>query len=208
MKIIDISWPISPDMTTYKNNGGVSFTPTKTFEPDGVREHVITMGTHTGTHIDASAHFLAAGTTIDRIPLDALVGPCKVLDLSHVTERIQESDLHEFDIEEDDFILFKTRNSTYKPTDPFTDFVYLDASAAAYLVEIGVQLVGIDYLGIERNQPNHQTHTLLMHANITIVEGLRLARVTTGAYFFVCLPLAVVGLEASPARAILVADIF
>jgi arylformamidase len=71
------------------------------------------------------------------------------------------------------------------------------------LAEKKVKAVGIDYLGIERNQPDHATHTILMNNNITIIEGLRLADVMAGDYFFICLPLNVVGLEAAPARALL-----
>jgi arylformamidase len=66
-----------------------------------------------------------------------------------------------------------------------------------------VKAIGIDYLGIERNQPDHATHTILMKHNIAIIEGLRLADAVAGDYFFICLPLNVIGLEAAPARAVL-----
>lgn len=208
MEIIDISWPISPEMTTYKDKQQVSFTHTKLFERDQVREQSITVSTHTGTHVDASAHFLQQGVTIDRMPLEQLIGPCKVVDLTHIQEVIRADDLQEYEFEEGDFVLLKTRNSEVSATAKFDqNFVYLDASAASYFVELGVDLVGIDYLGIERNQPSHDTHTILMKAGVAIVEGLRLAHVEQDEYFFVCLPLALIGTEAAPARAILVSGL-
>lgn len=208
MKIFDISWPLDENTTAYKDKKTISFEQTRTFEKDKVRESVITLGSHSGTHIDAPAHFLKAGKTIDKIPLDHFTGPCTVVDLSSVQGAIEARHLQEYEFEEDAFVLFKTANSMLPTTAPFKkDFVYLAVSAAYYLIDCGVALVGFDYLGIERDQPAHETHTLLMQQEITIVEGLRLAKMRSGTYLFVCLPLAVVGLEAAPARAMLVAEI-
>ncbi len=205
MEIIDISWPLRPDTTAYKDHKTIIFTTKKTIDSDGVRESILTCGSHSGTHIDAPAHFIKDAETIDQAPLDRFVGPCKVVDLTHVQGAIHAHDLYDLDIEEGDFLLIKTSNSTLSATAPFNkDFVYLNASAAQYLVELDIGLIGFDYLGIERQQPDHQTHRLLMDADIMIVEGLRLGHVAAKSYFFVCLPLAVVGLEAAPARAILV----
>lgn len=206
MTIIDISWPISPSMTTYKQETNITCTPLKTFEADGVRKTQITFDTHTGTHVDMPAHFQKDGATTDALELENLVGPCVVVDLSHVTGAITEADLEEYDFEECDIVLIKTKNSTLAPDAPFNpDFVYLDASAATYFAEMtDVQTIGFDYLGIERNQPQHETHHALFNAGVTIIEGLRLAAASEGEYFFVCMPLAMQGLDAAPARAILV----
>lgn len=205
MKIIDISWPISLDMTAYKDRKVVSFNYTKTFERDQVRESTITLGSHSGTHIDAPSHFLAEGISIHQMPLDATCGPCIVLDCTNVTEAITEADLQEHTIEQGARVLLKTRNSALDAAAPFAyDFIYLAASGAAYLASKKIKAVGIDYLGIERQQPDHATHETLMRAGITIIEGLRLANVNSGSYVLWCLPLAVQGLEAAPARAVLV----
>jgi arylformamidase len=208
MKIIDISWPITPTMTAYKNTTAVTFTALHTFEKDGVRKTLMTLDSHTGTHVDAPSHFLAHGKTTEGVPLEQLIGNCVVIDMTFVEEAITADDLEEYDLEGCDIILFKTRNSAHAATEQFNNsFVYLDASAAVYLAELGVHAVGIDYLGIERNNPNHETHRILMEAGIAIIEGLRLADAQEDAYFFVCLPLAVVGLDGAPARAILVSDL-
>lgn len=208
MKIIDISWPLDTSTTAYKDKKTIAFSAIKTMAVDGVQESLITLGAHSGTHVDAPAHFIARGATIDQVPLDQLMGECKVVDLSHVKNAITAEDLEDCELEEGDMVLLKTSNSLLAPNAPFTkDFVYLDASAARYLIDCGVELVGVDYLGIERDQPGHETHQLLMNAKIAIVEGLRLAKVEQDVYLLVCLPLAVIGLEAAPARAILVSGI-
>jgi len=202
--MIDISWPISNQMTTYKNKNDVAIEQIKLFERDGVREHRITMGMHTGTHIDSLAHFLQNGVTIEQIALEKLVGPCRVLDLTHVDEKITIDDLKSFSITAGQRILLKTKNSALSPTKKFeTSFVYLDKSGAQYLAEMGVNCVGIDYLGIERDQPDHESHLALLECNVPIIEGLRLAHVEHGSYQLYCFPLYIPGAEAAPARAIL-----
>jgi len=207
VKIIDISWPISPDMTTYKDRSIVSFEPSKRLEQDGARETKITLGSHSGTHVDAPAHFFERGDTVERLPLEQLVGPCVVLDLTHVDEKITREDLEQYDLDEGVIVLLKTKNSETSPIAPFdSSFIYLDESGARYLAEHQIGAVGIDYLGIERNQSDHATHKTLIRADIPIIEGLRLRGVEEGEYILFCLPLKLVGLDAAPARALLLDD--
>jgi arylformamidase len=201
---IDISWPITHDASSYKDRHVIHIEATKTFTRDGARESLITLSSHTGTHIDAPAHFLKDGTTIDQLSLDKLIGPCRVLDLTIVAEKIMANDLKAHEPCEDEILLLKTTNSSRTPTAPFNPyFVYLSAEAADYLVSKNIKTVGIDYLGIERNQPEHQTHRSLLSAGIVIIEGLRLQHVAAGAYNLICLPLLLPGLDAAPARAAL-----
>ncbi|KKQ48729.1 MAG: Arylformamidase [candidate division TM6 bacterium GW2011_GWF2_38_10] len=203
--IIDISWPIQPTMTTYKNKNDVHITINKTFEENHVRESSLCCGMHTGTHVDAPAHFLANGSTIDQMDLTKLTGTCLVIDCTQAQESIEKEMLATYPIHPGDIILLKTSNSATASTAPHRDaFVYLSAQGASYLVEKNIHAVGIDYLGIERNQPNHETHLTLLQKDIPIIEGLRLGHVKPGRYFFVCLPLALQGAEAAPARAILI----
>ena len=207
MKIIDISWPISTATTGYKDRHVVAFEKVKNFAKDGVRETNIRLSAHTGTHVDAPSHFLKDGKTIDQIHPDRLIGPCKVLDMTDVAEHITRNRLaeHESEIAADDIVLLKTSNSAQPATEKFSPhIVYLESSGAEYLKEKKIKAVGIDYLGIERSQPGHPTHEVLMAANICIIEGLRLSPVDAGAYFLVCLPLNIIGLEAAPARAVLI----
>lgn len=203
-KIIDISWPISQNMTAYKDKKVVVVTHTKTWEADKAREALITLGTHTGTHVDAPPHFMQNGPTIDRLDLATLIGRCTVFDMTHIDDCIKADDLKDLAILEDQIILFKTKNSALDPNAPFNpQFIYLNRSGAQLLAAQNVRAVGIDYLGIERGQQGHETHLCLLEKNIPIIEGLRLDHVPAGGYFFCCLPLALDGLEAAPARAIL-----
>lgn len=207
MKIIDISWPILPTTTEYKDKKTIQFQEIKNFDKDGVRESSICLGSHTGTHVDAPAHFLKDGKTIDQVTLDRVIGRAAVLDLTIVLGSISADDLEKQEINEGDILLLRTANSAHAPTDSFErEFVYLDASGARYLAEKKVKAVGIDYLGIERGDPEHTTHTTLMHADVVIIEGLRLGHAQAGHYFLICLPLDVIGLEAAPARAVLMSE--
>jgi arylformamidase len=208
MKIIDISWPITSDMTGYKNRKEVMFSLVKSYEKDMVRESRIMLGSHTGTHVDAPAHMIASGVTIDQVPLQNLIGQAAVIDLTSIDDCIEREHLEQFEIPKGVILLLLTKNSFIAENAQFNgNFIYLTADAAAYCVEIGIRALGIDYLGIERNQPDHETHKILLKNKISIIEGLRLAHVEPNFYFFVCLPISVIGLEAAPARAILIADI-
>jgi len=204
-QVIDISWPLSPEMTAYKDKKIVEFTQTKEFERDNVRESKILVGSHSGTHIDAPNHFLQAGESIDSLELKKLIGPCKVLDFTHIKEKITEKDLLACDINQGDILLFKTTNSQLSPNAQFEyNFIYLDKTGGEFLASKKISVFGLDYLGIERNQPDHETHTALFGAGVTVIEGLRLKEVIPGDYFLICFPIKVKGLEAAPARAVLV----
>src|SRR5690606_11028299 len=109
------------------------------------------------------------------------------------------------EISEGDFILFKTRNSTEDILEK--DFIYLDKAGAKYLRDKKIKGVGIDSLGIERDQPGHETHTMLFEAGIVILEGLKLDEVDEGEYFLFAAPLKIKGVEAAPVRAVLIAGL-
>ncbi|KRQ86382.1 Kynurenine formamidase [Caloramator mitchellensis] len=202
--IIDISMDIHPDMQVYKNLEAKKpkIIIQNDFENDDMFESKIEMNLHTGTHIDAPLHFIKNGETIDRINLNNLITKCKVLDFTKCEEKISINDLINKEINKDDFILLKTKNSFGDEFD--FNFVYLDKNAAEYLSEIGIKGIGIDGLGIERAQPGHETHKILLSNGIIIIEGLRLKQIVEGEYQLIALPLKILKAEASPARALLV----
>ncbi len=206
MAIIDISWPISPQMTTYKNRCDVSLEAVRNFEQHHSSESRLSCNLHTGTHVDAPRHFLSAGKTVDQMNWQSLLGICQVVDLTEVIECIDLEDLLKLklDFERAKIILLKTRNSFNAPTEMFdANFVYLSARAAQWLAQQSIAAVGIDGLGIERLQPDHATHLAFMNRDIWIIEGLRLAQVAAGFYELICLPLNLIGVEAAPVRAFL-----
>lgn len=204
----DISWPISKDTTAYKDKKTINFETVKSFEKDGFHESTIALNAHSGTHIDAPLHFQKDGATIDQLDLSQVIGHCKLFDMTSVSDGITQDHLENLDIQPHDIILFKTINSALPADQKFnSQFIFLEHSGAQYLVQRHIKAVGIDYLGIERGQQGHLTHNALFDHGITIIEGLRLAEVKQGNYFLCCLPLALVGLEAAPARAVLIEGI-
>src|SRR5262249_12255373 len=108
MKIIDISWPISSKMTTYKGKPAASFETAAV--ADHTRESTVTLSVHSGTHVDAPAHFLPRGETVDLVPLEKLIGPCVVLDMTQCTTAVTREDLEQYELEPEMIILLKTKN--------------------------------------------------------------------------------------------------
>lgn len=205
MRIHDISVTISEDMVIYGSDPAVEIEPiSRISRGDGANVSLLKLGSHTGTHVDAPFHFVQGGTTIDRVPLDVLVGECFVCEIES-SESITISDLEGLP-KGCRRVLFKTSNSDLWKDDHFhTEFVYLDPDAAAWLVERGVALVGIDYISVDRFKSSaHPTHLRLLGSGVLAVEGLDLRGVTQGTYFLVCLPLKIRDGDGAPARAILV----
>jgi len=203
LKIYDVSMMIHEQMMVYKNidEKRPKITMVKKWETDGINESVISMNVHTGTHIDAPYHMDQNGSTIDQVDPARLMRSCRVLEMTEITGSITALDLFGKEIKKGDFILFKTANSFKEEFSD--DFIYLDQSGAAYLTEKGVSGVGIDALGIERGQPGHQTHHLLMDKGIIIIEGLCLGDVPEGEYFMIALPLKIKAADGAPARVVL-----
>lgn len=165
----------------------------------------MTLSVHTGTHMDAPLHFVPDSPTIDELPLDATVGAARVIGIRDRSV-ITRNELMQHGIEVGERVLFKTANSDRLwSSDTFEeDFVYIDQDAAAYLVECGVRMVGIDYLsvgGFSKDGP--ETHRELLGAGVWVIEGLNLSGVDPGDYELICLPLRLMEAEGSPARAIL-----
>jgi arylformamidase len=204
MNIYDISVTVKQGMTVYKNKPEKqpSIRVVQDFSTATAHESRLDMDVHCGTHLDAPLHMVPGGATIESIGLEQTVGPARVLDLMHVENAITVEDLEPFNVQEGEWLLFKTRNSNVEEFD--FDFVYLDAEAAKYLVARGIKGVGTDALGIERSQPGHPTHKTLFQHGVLIVEGLRFQHVPAGDYFLVIAPLKLEGIDAAPARALLI----
>ena len=165
---------------------------------------LLEMGTHTGTHMDAPAHFVRGGIGIDDMPLDAAIGSARVIPIRD-RKSIKPDELIRHAIRRGERVLFKTHNSDHCwDTDSFVeDFVYLSATAAQYLAERQVRLVGVDYLSVGGfHADGAETHQALLKAGIWIIEGLNLKRVRPGRVQLVFLPLKISGGDGAPARAL------
>jgi arylformamidase len=203
MRIYDISMPITVDMPVYKGKDAKrpSLTVESDFNTGTVYESRISINLHTGTHLDRTLHMMPGGNTMETLDLKQVVMECKVLDLTSVEEKITKEDLIGKDITEGDFILLKTKNSMEDILE--TDFIYLDKEGAKYLADLRISGIGTDALGIERSQPEHETHLQLMNIGVHILEGLRLKDIEEGKYFLFAAPINIVGGEAAPVRALL-----
>lgn len=165
----------------------------------------ISMGSHTGTHMDAPLHFVRRGSGLDDMPLDAAMGRARVIEIED-PESVKPAELDRHEIHRGERILFKTRNSARDwPRQPFMeDFVYVSQEAARHLAAWRVRTVGIDYLSVGGfRKDGVETHQALLEAGIWVIEGLDLSGVEPGEYELICLPVKIEDSDGAPARAIL-----
>ncbi|WP_240838967.1 cyclase family protein [Acidaminobacter sp. JC074] len=198
--MIDITMTVKESMKVYKNKAEKK--PKFTVVSDKpVYETDLSINLHTGTHIDFPKHMIPDGKTSKDYGIDHFVGKAYVVDVTFLNRRILKKDITSINLSTYDFIIFKTKNSFSEAFNP--EFVYLSEEAADYLSKSDIKGVGIDGLGIEREQAGHPTHKLLLSKDILIYEGLDLSQVEEGVYEFVGLPLKIDDVEASLVRAIL-----
>jgi arylformamidase len=203
---IDVSVPLRTGMVHWPDNPPVRVERMQDMERgDSANVSVLSLGSHTGTHMDAPLHFVRTGLGLDDMPFSAVIGPTRIIEIRDPTA-IKAEELVAHHIERGERILFKTRNSSRCwETDQFLeDFVYISQEAARHLVTCGIQTVGVDYLsvgGFKKDGP--ETHHVLLEAGVWIIEGLNLARLAPGSYDLICLPLRVERSDGAPARAIL-----
>lgn len=211
VKIYDVSLVLRPDMITWPGEPAPRIEPLRRIaKGDTANVSVVTLSDHAGTHVDPPIHFLEGGSTIDRLPLDAFVGPCVVVAFDgagHVSaEWLDRARI----VAGTERILFKTKNSARwgDPKASFTrDFTTINASAARWCVEHKVRLVGVDYLSIEPQGPEKEgypVHKTLLAANVVIIEGLDLSGVAPGQYELVCAPIKLLDGDGAPARVFLI----
>jgi arylformamidase len=209
MTIYDISVTISPHLPTWPGDPRLELEKFESMDK-GAHNNVtrISSSLHLGTHVDAPYHFLNDGRTVEQLPLDVLTGPCYVVQLPDGVEAITSEVLERTEVtSEMKRVLFSTSNSHFwaRGESSFqTNFVAITEDGAEWLVERGVQLVGVDYLSIAPYGDSVPTHTVLLKAGVVVVEGLNLSNVMRGFYDLYCLPLKIAGSDGAPARAILI----
>ena len=204
MRIIDISMQMYEGMPIYPENPLLRIRPVKRVPENSSSISEIRMGSHTGTHIDTMLHISQGAGGIENIPLEDLVGPCQVVDLTHCDGEIKAEDLAAKKLKMNR-VLLKTKNSVNR-TDTFNrDFIHLSDEAARYLADLGhIRTVGVDYLSIQKfHKGNQETHRALL-GMVTVIEGLVLDAARERRYELMCLPLKIHGLDGVPARAVLI----
>jgi arylformamidase len=208
MKIYDVTVPIRTTMPVYEGDPGVKVESWSAFaKGDSSNVSLLNFGAHTGTHVDAPAHFIEGANTIAQLPLEVLIGPARVVRVPDDALEIDNDFLAGCDLNDVERLLFHTRNSGFWQGEGFRrDFTHLLPEAAQLLVDRGVKLVGTDYLSIEKfHSGHHRTHITLLSRNVVIVEGLNLSDVPDGDYELICLPLRIAAGagDGAPARVVL-----
>jgi arylformamidase len=210
MDLIDVSLPIGFDLLIWPGNPAVSIEPNQRISRgDDANVSELRLGTHTGTHIDPPVHFIEGAAGIDAMSLDRTIGPCVVVDARGIPGPMAETDLERLGIPPgSERVLFRTDASELwrrLPVEFPGEYPCLSPDGAAWLVDRGVRLVGVDFLSVEqRGAAGHPTHVTLLSNDVVIVEGLDLSRVEPGPYELIALPLRIVEGDGGPARAVLV----
>lgn len=190
--IIDVTRPMYHGMPVWPGDPDVRFTPALATAEGGANITSISMGTHSGTHIDAPSHYLAGAPTVDQVPMESLIGPCLVIEFS-AGGPIGRSCLAEsLNTAHPSRILIKAGPGAH-----------LDPGGAACLVESGTVLVGTGEMSIESPVGDGGVHRCLLAAGVVIMEGLELSHVPPGEYSLTALPLRLTGLDGAPCRAVL-----
>src|SRR5215475_5015548 len=198
---LDVSVPIYAGMVHFPNDPSIEIdTITHVERGDICTVSRLTMGSHTGTHIDAPIHFLPGGTGAEDVPLENLVGPARVIEIKD-PHAVKAEELRVHHLGARERLLCKTSNSErcWKTSQFVPDFVSIAEDAASYLASLNTLAVAIDYL----SAGNPETHRALLGAGVVIVEGLNLTGISPGHYDLLCLPLKIVGGDGAPARVLL-----
>jgi arylformamidase len=206
---IDVTATLDPLTTpVYEGDAPMSFEFLKDMRKgDGFTLSKFSLGAHSGTHIDAPMHFVRDGASIDRVPLEPLIGPARVIDIPDSVQSIDAAELNRHKWRDAERVIFRTRSSArgwMRSATFHRDFAYVAPDAAQLMADAGVQLVGIDYISAEKFGASAPlTHRILLGKGIPIVEGLSLEKVAAGDYDLIVLPMKVAGHEGAPARAVM-----
>lgn len=202
---VDVSVPIRGGMVHWPDNPPIELKRTMDVaRGDPATVSHLSLGVHSGTHVDAPVHFVADAAGVEDIPWEGLIGEVRVISIRD-RRSIGVEELRSVEPRPGERLLFKTENSArcWKVDTFLPDYVYLSLEGARFLAERRVRTVGIDYLSIAGMDEGVPTHLALIHAEICMIEGLDLSVVEPGAYDMLCLPLRLVDADGAPARVLL-----
>ena len=203
---IDISVPIHNAMHSWPGNPPTFISMHMgTAKKDVCNVSAMAMSSHAGTHMDSPFHFLHGAKTMDALPWDAVIGPCRVVEIKD-KKAIKPAELKKLKLQKGERILFKTPNSarSWKKAEFDKDFVYISKEAAQYIVDCGVQTVGIDYLSVGGfYKDGIETHHILLGAEVWIIEGIDLSKIKPGEYDLICLPIKFQNGDGAPSRCLI-----
>lgn len=197
---IDITRTLGSDTVSFPGDADFSISQKRT---DCFALSDISMGSHSGTHIDAPRHYFDEGESIDAIPIARFFLAAEVVAIESRVA-VTRAELADCSPEPGVAILFKTANSNLSRERFHEDYIYIEPDVARWLLERKVPLVGIDYLSVERyDDTDFPVHRTLLGAGVLILEDIDLSLVTPGRYQLVCLPLKIAHADGAPCRAVL-----
>lgn len=205
MNIFDITRTLGMDTLTISDDPAFESTQILAIQNGDIANlNRLLMSSHTGTHLDAPYHFFDNLSPLDQLPVKRFVLDAQVISIQDVRE-IRLDEIENYTIIEGQAILFKTRNRHLSREGFSEKFVDLTESAARWLVQKKISLVGIDYLSIERfDDDTFPVHRILLGSNILILEDIDLSTIEPGSYQLICLPLKFKKSDGAPCRAILI----
>ncbi|KTB48801.1 cyclase family protein [Dehalogenimonas alkenigignens] len=202
---VDISMILDHEMGVWPGDPNVEITPVRQIR-NGAPYNLssISMSLHSGTHLDAPRHFIETGLSVDRAPLDLLIGPAQVIELTG-GEPVTPLMFQKCRIGACKRLILKTNTVGLPAAGKFNrDYRYITPEAGQYLVEKEIGLVGIDSPSIGPIEPDaYDVHRSLLDAGIWILEGLDLSMITPGMYDLICLPMKIRDGDGAPARVVL-----
>ncbi|HEY3362587.1 MAG TPA: cyclase family protein [Methanosarcina sp.] len=203
-QFFDVSLPITEEMVVYPGKPEPSIKRYSSIPKNKVNESILTLGSHTGTHVESRLHLRNGREGVADLPLDHFYGKCRVFDLTLVEDEIHRQDLEKLEIKPEEIVLLKTRNSTLGYVNFLENYVHLKMDAAEYLVNAGIKTLGFDYLSVKKPDGDDEVRELLIN-NTTLFLGLNLAGIQEGKYTFLGLPLRI-DTDGAPARVILIRE--
>ena len=219
MKIIDLTHPIAETMPMYPGTGAPKLHIAYSHEEFGIMETLISMYSHTGTHIDAPAHIYADGLTLDRYPIEQFAGSAVIVDCRDLPKGVEIStqliEKQVNAVNETDFVLFLTGyDKLWGSPDYFQNFPILSHEAIAWVNRRKLKGIGIDAPSfdpvtseeLEQTADGLHHHRAILKTNHTLLlENLcRLDEISSGAFTLYALPLNTVNADGAPARIIAV----
>ena len=212
MKIIDLTHVISKDMPVYPGTEKPKFSPANTYEKDGFKETLLTMFSHTGTHMDPPAHLFSSGLSLDKMPVESFIGSALVIDCKGLKEGDSvplERVLAYGDKAKDaEFLLFNFGWDKYWGTQKYYgEYPILSDQVVDYIIAKNKKGVGLDVIGIDPIKDQNLTiHKKLFNNNsIVVIENLtKLDLVGKELFTLFALPLRYENADGSPIRAVAV----
>ena len=204
MKIYDISLTLSPQSIRWITAQPLELIERKRMSRgDSNNSSSIHTSVHAGTHVDAPFHFVPDGITIESLPLETFIGPARVCAVKPGTH-ITAADVAAAELQGESRVLFKTRNSTLLKVGVYdASFAPFSVDGAKALVDLGVKLVGIDYLSAAGADEQVPVHRAFLDRGVILLEGVDLSEVPPGRYELFCPPVKLAGSDGAPCRAVL-----